>query len=420
MNVSRKISSIALTMIVCISVNSSVISASEKNKLSLKVETNIRNVTAYKASNLINNAKDLKVNKDSIEVNNLEISDNGYVGGEIKLNNGLESLNINGTLFKDFNNKKNYYAQLKTDNPNYDIVHFSFASKGENSMLTNSIFKSNSLNIYIKNKDKGNIDFFEIEIDDNYVDKLETMNDKLDYSGLEDTYWFTKVLEPESSMTSEVNLAEPKAATIRSVNYYPTLTWKYTSVGKVYNMESKYKLNSRMVQTGDQVRGELSIQEYTLKENGKIVSTNSSGKLTRIKGMWGSQAKVESIDFVSTNGSYIVKQSPIHFQVSARKQIAPGVLVTLRPNYGVSASSSYPRPVKGYEASFESKNGSFYEMRKINDYLYSGILVNGSDGGANSYVGKNVTFQSEFTFTHGEGSTLFSTNIYAPMRTNTN
>ena len=59
-------------------------------------------------------------------------------------------------------------------------------------------------------------------------------------------------------------------------------------------------------------------------------------------------------------------------------------------------------------------------MSQKNNYLNSVIKVNGSDGGSNSYVGKNVTYQTSFTFKQGVYSKSFKTSIHAPLRTKTN
>lgn len=59
-------------------------------------------------------------------------------------------------------------------------------------------------------------------------------------------------------------------------------------------------------------------------------------------------------------------------------------------------------------------------MSKTNNYLNSVIKINGSDGGNNSYVGKNVTYQTSFTFKQGVHSKNFTTSIHALLRTKTN
>lgn len=226
------------------------------------------------------------------------------------------------------------------------------------------------------------------KINKNIFNNISNLTSVVNNASIEVKYWFVKENEPEAYMTSSEDFS--KAATIRSVNFYPTLKWSYTDMGKTFNIESKYSINSRMIQSGDEVTGEFRIMSHELKENGKPIKSTGQ-KLTRINGKWGSQAK-----------------------------IGPNVSIGLRPNYSKAPVSSYPLGVRGYQASFEGKKGSYFEMSKTNNYLNSVIKINGSDGGNNSYVGKNVTYQTSFTFKQGVHSKNFTTSIHALLRTKTN
>lgn len=66
------------------------------------------------------------------------------------------------------------------------------------------------------------------------------------------------------------------------------------------------------------------------------------------------------------------------------------------------------------------KKSSYFEMSQRNNYLNSVIKVNGGDGGSNSYVGKNVTYQTSFTFKQGVHNKNFTASIHTPLRTRTN
>lgn len=255
------------------------------------------------------------------------------------------------------------------------------------------------------------------KINKNIFNNISNLTSVVNNASIEVKYWFVKENEPEAYMTSSEDFS--KAATIRSVNFYPTLKWSYTDMGKTFNIESKYSINSRMIQSGDEVTGEFRIMSHELKENGKPIKSTGQ-KLTRINGKWGSQAKIEYVTAVSTNGTYNVRQSPVYFNINTSTKIGPNVSIGLRPNYSKAPVSSYPLGVRGYQSSFEGKKGSYFEMSKTNNYLNSVIKINGSDGGNNSYVGKNVTYQTSFTFKQGVHSKNFTTSIHALLRTKTN
>ena len=393
------------------------VSALENNKnsvdnLNVIKNTKLYSINSYKSNDEnITNSNQLKKTNDKLSLLNFNISKSGWITGDLYLENENVKFSIEGELLKDNESKDKFYGSLKTNNSNYEITNFSIMNSNE------AEYNVPILNIYIKNLKEDRIEFYTLKLNQKNFNDISNLSYKIEDASIEDKYWFVKENEPEASMETSEDYT--RAAVIRSVNFYPTLKWSYTDLGKTYNIESKYSINSRMVQSGDEVTGEFRIMSHQLKENGKVIKSIGQ-KLTRINGKWGSQAKIEYVTAVSTNGSYNVKQSPVYFNVNTSKPIGANISIGLRPNYSKAPVSSYPLRVRGYQASFEGKKGSYFEMSQKNNYLNSVIKVNGSDGGSNSYVGKNVTYQTSFTFKQGVYSKSFKTSIHAPLRTKTN
>lgn len=388
------------------------INADSMDNLKVIKDVKLQSISAYKSSSEnVKNSNQLKRTNNKLTLSTLNVSKSGFITGELFLENENVRLSIEGELLSDSENENKFYGNLKTNNKNYEITNFSILNSNEVD------YNVPILNIYIKDVKNDRIEFYTIKLDKNIFNNVSKLTSKIENASIEDKYWFVKENEPEASMTSEEDYS--RAATIRSVNYYPTLTWSYTDAGKKFNIESKYSINTRMVQSGDEVTGEFRIMSHELKENGKAIKS-AGQKLTRINGKWGSQAKIEYVTAVSTNGTYNVRQSPVYFSVNTSTKIGANVSIGLRPNYSKAPTSAYPLGVRGYQASFEGKKGSYFEMSQRNNYLNSVIKVNGSDGGSNSYVGKNVTYQTSFTFKQGVHNKNFTTSIHAPLRTRTN
>ncbi len=372
----------------------------------------LESINSYKSdSENITNSNQLKRTNNRLSLLNFNLSKSGLMTGELLLENENIKLLIDGEILKDNENENRFYGNLKTNNKDYEIINFSILNSNETE------YNIPVLKIYIKNTQDNIVELYTIKLDNDIFNNISNLKYKIEDASIEDMYWFVKENEPEAYMTSSED--QSRSATIRSVNFYPTLKWSYTDAGKKFNIESKYSINSRMVQSGDEVTGEFRIMSHELKENGKVIKSTGQ-KLTRINGKWGSQAKIEYVTAVSTNGTYNVRQSPVYFSVNTSTKVAANVSIGLRPNYSKAPTTAYPLGVRGYQASFEGKKGSYFEMSQKNNYLNSVIKVNGSDGGSNSYVGKNVTYQTAFTFKQGVHSKNFTTSIHAPLRTKTN
>ncbi len=359
-----------------------------------------------------------KSTKD-IQVEKFSVYNDGKVTGNISIknqNNDLEVNNIDleGTLLKDPNTDEQILGRMNVSNSNYDIVHFSICKPGKKSYATGNIYDYPTMNIYIKDNKTGNIDFFEFEIKEIIFSEVYKLKENLETAAIEEAYWFVNVIEPEHEVTQEEGPSS-RSARIRSIVGYSTLTWSYKDgMGGTFNVKSQFKLNLTIDQSADSVFGNVRVMSFTHTENGKPLKYHGTYGLTRIKGKWGSNHKINRLMSVGTNGNFSEKKPPIYINVSASKQIAPGVTIGLQPTYSSNPVKGYPFIVDGYQAAFEAKDKQkikYFQMQERNDQLDSQILL------YSKYAGKNVSYQVEFTHKHGVYSKKGSIRAHATLRT---
>lgn len=416
----KKILTSTFSMLIALMMSININAESLSNDKAIIEEeiNNDLNVTSSVATKEEIDEKELptKSTKD-IQVEKFSVYNDGKVTGNISIknqNNDLEVNNIDleGTLLKDPNTDEQILGRMRASNSNFDIVHFSICKPGKKSYATGNTYDYPTMNIYIKDNKTGTIDFFEFEIKDTIFSEVYKLKENLEPAAIEDAYWFVNVTEPEYEVTQEEGPSTRMKRT-RSIVGYSTLKWSYKNgTGKTSNIKSQFKLNLTIDQSADSIFGNVRIMSFTHTENGEPLKYHGNYALTRIKGKWGSNHKINRLISVGTTGSFSERKPPIYISVNARKQIAPGVIIGLQPTYSSSPVKGYPFIVDGYQTAFETKNGSkYFEMKNRNDQLDSEIKL------YSKYAGKNISYQVEFTHKHGAYSKKGSIRAHATLRT---
>lgn len=390
--------------------NAKVINANEPNDKSmvyLKELSNKKSFEAYSTKN-IDNSNKIKQSSSKISISNLKISEQGKIQANLKLDKNI-NIKLDGKFSKE-DSKNTYYGEIKTNNKNYEVLHFSITRPGNKRTISKEYSQKPVLNIYLKDIKRDCVNFYEIDIDNDVLNKLDKINSNLDIASIESIYWFINTIEPEAIMDASEEPSKDRAKTLKTVTLNPTLKWSYTDMGKTFNIVSKFTIPTKITQSGDTVISEFKISKHTLTENGTVIKSRMQ-KIKSLKVMIGSNTKILYLNKVGVNGTYTKSQSPIYFDCSASKQIAPGVSIGVRPLY---TSKGYKNtdlvPVNKYQLAFEAtkKNSTLsstrLELSEPGHYLTTSVLLD------NPYVGKNISVQYSFRFENGAYGKTFTYN----------
>ncbi len=209
------------------------INESNNKKVIIADQTNeSKNVDVRLISKQSLSKKELPTKTSSkLDLKNINIYNDGTINTKLILhtnNKKKEQINLKGILLYDPNNENQILAKATINNKNYDVVHLSISAEGNKSTVSGRSYTHPTMNVYLKNKKTDDIEFYEIEVNNLILSKINKIKYNLEVASLEDAYWFVNVTEPMHEVTQEyIETISPRIARIRSVVGYSTLTWSY-------------------------------------------------------------------------------------------------------------------------------------------------------------------------------------------------